>query len=120
MKLSEMNTEQLMGALIRLAKPLEAIASDNRVYELIDSYRKRAKETRVPVIASMEMFSKLIPLLLESHKAETVAILTEVTGRPVGQVAKMNGFQLALEASHAWRKEIGPFFTQFMRGELIE
>lgn len=120
MKLINMNTDQLMGALIRLARPLETIASDERVYGLIDGYRERVKQTRVPVIASMEMFAKLIPLLLESYKAETIEILVEITGRPIGDIARMNGVQIALEASHAWKKEIGPFFTRFMRGELSE
>lgn len=115
-KLLEMNTDELWGALVRLAAPMEALCADERIYELVKEYRERVKESRLPVIAMACLFSQLIPLLLREHKADTLAILSVIEGKGIAELARMNGAQLSVDVYKAWKGELEPFFTQFGRG----
>lgn len=119
-KLLEMDTNQLWGALVSLAAPLEALCSDERVYEMAKEYRERVKESRLPVVSMCCFMAQLLPLLLNDHKADTLTILSIIEGKSISELARMNGAQLALDVYNAWKRELEPFFTRFGHGAATE
>lgn len=111
MKLSEMNTMQLADALVRIAGPLERIGKDEEMNEQMAEMGERFRSGKLTNIEKMaRMVSACISALLQRHRADTMEILSALTGKSVVEIAAQPGMQTIREAKESLDEDLLSFF----------
>ena len=109
MKLSEMSTEKLADALVRMVEPAREIVEDAEFIEKLKQMAAdRTAKTQLENIAGMAFL--VVPLLLERHRSATYTILSALTGKTVKQIAAQPGMQTLREARDSVDQELLDFF----------
>ena len=111
MKLSEMNTKQLASALCQLTVPMSAIATDSELNGVFENISERtAKSKHMTMFEKMGMLLEAVPVLLEKHYAETVKIISVMTGKTFAEVEAQNGMEMIVELRECIDKQFLDFF----------
>lgn len=111
MKLSEMNTVQLADALVRIAKPIERIGKDEEMNRQMAEAVERFREGKLTTIEQRaRMIGMYIPALLERHRADTLEILSALTGKSVAEIEAQPGVQTLKEAKACMDEDLMSFF----------
>lgn len=98
MKLSEMNTKQLAGALCALTQPMSRIATDEALNGVFERIAKRMEvATHMTAFEKMGMLLETVPVLLESHYDDTIKIVSVMTGKTAAEVEAQNGMAMIEE-----------------------
>lgn len=112
MKLSEMNTKQLAGALCALTQPIASIAKDESLNGVFNGIAARMQADEH--MTNFEKIGELlgaVPVLLDTHYADTIRIIAIMTGRTDAEVEKLNGYEMISE----FRASIDKQFIDFFR-----
>lgn len=111
MKLSEMNTVQLADALVKIAAPIERIGKDEKLNEqMAEAVAKLRAGGMTRLQHNAAMLGMLIPALLERHRADTLAILSALTGKSIEELNAQNGMQTLKEAKACMDEDLMGFF----------
>lgn len=111
MKLSEMNTRQLAAALCRLTAPMSRIATDENINGVFGKIADRMKRrAHMSEMEKMGMLMDVVPMLLESHYADTIEIVSIMTGKSVPEVEAQNGFAMIDEIRKCLDSQFFGFF----------
>lgn len=111
MKLSEMSTKQLAAALCQLVAPIANIAKDESLNGVFNGIAARMQAD-----AHMTNFEKIgellgaVPVLLDTHYADTIRIIAVMTGRTDAEVEKLNGYEMIGEFRASIDKQFIDFF----------
>ena len=108
MKLSELNTMQLAGALCKLPPAVSRIMEDPALREAMQSFGK--SEERVPAIAYARLAALLAPVLLKEHLNDTADILSALTGKSTGDILAQPGFETIRDIKECLDKDLMDFF----------
>lgn len=108
MKLSEMNTKQLAGALCKLTPAVSRIVEDPALLEAMQAFGK-SKE-RVPAIAYARLAALLAPVLLQSHLNDTADILSAMTGKSTDAILNQPGYETIRDIKECLDKDLMDFF----------
>lgn len=112
MKLSEMSTKQLAAALCRLTEPIGNITKDESLNGVFERIAKRVKSGGyMSDMEKMGMLLEAVPVLLDSHYADTIRIAAIMMGRSDAEVEALNGYEMIDEM----RKCIDSQFMSFFR-----
>lgn len=99
MKLSELNTDKALDALCELTPYISNIAEDNNVVSALDAImpeenEEQAKEGEqakengfAATFRIMSGFSRMIPVLLKTHRSDVYGILSITNEKPVSEIA---------------------------------
>ena len=111
MKISEMSTEQLATALVRIAGPAERIGSDTEFNTRLAEHAKAIKSGNITVLQNYtSLIGFAIPMLLDRHKEDTYTILSAMTGKTVQEIAAQNAMQTLREAKECLDGDLMTFF----------
>lgn len=108
MKLSEMNTVQLADALVALSEPLSRIGRDpamNRAFTDLGRF-----EGATALEKASHLFVPLTTALLKTHRADTLAVLSALTGKGVDALERQRGLDTLREAKACFDQELLDFF----------
>lgn len=111
MKLSEMNTKQLAAAMCALVRPMQALAQDeeiNKAFAAISAKGEMAQ--RMTVLEKGAMLLEVVPVLLERRYAETMQIMSVMTGKSVTELEKQNGMETIAEIQTFMDEQFWGFF----------
>ncbi len=91
MKISQMNTDQLLDLFCQVAEPVANIASDQEFTNLLSKKVDKEGITKAGVIAlGIEKLVSLVPMLLKGHREDLYHILAAVNGKDVTEIATQN------------------------------
>lgn len=108
MKLSEMSTEQLAACLCRLAEPIGVLTADEEIAETVKRIGEDKEKPVYTVLGGAA--SKLIPLMLKKHEAETYGILAALTGKSEAELKTQRGLKTIKDAKECFDKDLLDFF----------
>lgn len=112
MKLSEMSTKQLAAATCQLVSPIGRIAADKNLNGVFENVAAMAKENeRMTMMEKMGMLLGVVPILLETHYADTIQIISVMTDHTCAEVEELNGMKMIEEL----RESIDSQFLSFFR-----
>lgn len=111
MKLSQLTTDQLAEALVRITPPLCRIARDSRVLAVLDALSFDHLDAQPPLRSLSLMGEKLIPLLLTDLADDLYAVFSVLTGKPADTLRAQSGLTTLRDLMDAWDKELLTFFT---------
>ncbi len=111
MKIHELNGDQLAEALCLIAEPIERITQDEEVSKTLADIGNKRKENTVFGKFIGYTYAKLIPLLLKKHKDSIFEILAVLTGKPVEEIHKQNGWVTVMELRKWLNEDVIRFFT---------
>lgn len=95
MKLSEMSTRQLAGALCRLTPPMGRIAADEELSGVFTRLKNEMRENEHMTTAQKAaILLETVPVLLETHYEDTIAIIAVMTDRTAAEVDALNGYEM--------------------------
>lgn len=103
MKLSEMNTRELAKALCGLTMPISNICKDAEVVEALKTMQE--KRTIADMLAS------IVPVLLDKHYDDTVAVLSALTGKTVQQINAQKGSETITDIKMCLDGDLVSFFS---------
>lgn len=109
MKLSEMNTKQLTKALCDLTSPIANICGDKEVMDALSVLRKVQHGESVGSIA--DVIAKVVPVLLDKHYDDAVAILSALTGKSRKEIDEQSGVQTINDIMACMDGDLSTFFT---------
>lgn len=92
MKLSEMNTRQLAKAMCALVPPVQRIAQDEGLNGLFAAIKEK-KQAGATVMEMLGLMLDAVPLLLDTHYEESVAIISAMTGKSAEEINSQRGMQ---------------------------
>lgn len=113
MKISQMSTDQAADVLCLIAEPIEVIGTDKDFQNKLTEISKRNKERGrgMNTIESVtSMVGTFVPLLLKNCRAETYAILSALSGKPVAELAAQNVLQTMRDAKDCVDRDLIDFF----------
>lgn len=110
MKLSEMNTKQLTKALCDLTLSIANICGDKEVMDALTVLRKVQQGESVGSIA--DVIAKVVPVLLDKHYDDAVAILSALTGKSRKEIDEQSGAQTINDIMACMDGDLSTFFTQ--------
>ena len=116
MKLSEMSTDTAREVLCNLAVPLSALADNPAVDEFYAKYRA---EEITPATA-IKLICRLMPVLLRDNAAETYAVLSALTEKPVKAIQKQPIADTIRDAKSVFDREFFDFFRSLKGTEQAE
>lgn len=92
MKLSELNTDRALDVLCELTPYVENIVSDEAVVSAVGKVIKYDSQmNRYGLfLVGIEKISKIIPLLLKTHRADMYGILSAINSQSVEEIAAQN------------------------------
>lgn len=111
MKLRDMSTEALRNTLCALTGPLCTLAEDPAVQEAFDSLAQTGGSGKRPLQAWAAIVSTLTPLLLQRHRAETLAVASVLLDRPAGELLAQNGLETLCQLRESLDGELLDFFA---------
>lgn len=109
MKLSEMNVKQLAEALCDLTAPMSRIATDESLNGVFSSIAKKM-ENGMTMFERAGMLMEAVPILLKKHYADTIRIMSVMTGRTDAEIETMNGYAMINEMRGCIDKQFIDFF----------
>lgn len=116
MKLTEMNTKQLAAALCQLTAPMSRIATDDSLNHVFTKIQRAVKRNEsMTIFEKTGMLLEAVPILLETHYADTILIIAVMTGRTPSQVEALNGYEMIAEI----RESIDEQFLDFFRSSAV-
>lgn len=91
MKLSQMNTDQVLDLLCQVAEPVANIAADEKFTGMLGKTVKKEDITRAGMIAlGVEKLVSLVPMLLKDHREDIYLIVAAVNGKDAKEIASQN------------------------------
>lgn len=115
-KLSEMNTRQLAGAMCALVRPMQVIAQDEEINKAFMAISAKGEEAQsMTVLEKGSMLLEVVPVLLEKRYTETMAIMSVMTGKNVSELEAQNG----METMNELRECIDKQFLDFFRSSAV-
>lgn len=108
MKLSEMTTLEMADALTALAEPLSRIGRDPALNAALSDLGRFEGGTALEKLSAL--FVPLATALMKTHRAETLAVLSVLTGKPVDVLAAQPGLTTLREARDCFDRELLDFF----------
>ncbi len=94
MRFCEMNTREAARAMCSLVRPMQNIAKNeevNRAFAAISGKGEGAQ--KMTVLEKGGMLLEIVPILLEVCYADTIAIISVMTGKAVAEVENQNVMQ---------------------------
>lgn len=110
MKLSQMSAEQLLTALCRLTGPVCTLLEDENVQQMMAHMQQAGTLRTTPDKAWEMLLRNVLPLLLNEHREETIAIAAALLDQPLEAVRAGNGAWLLRELIASWEEELIRFF----------
>lgn len=110
MKLSEMNTEQLCDVLCEIAEPVDKIGTDEAFAQKLKEVAERGALNKIQSMTAM--FGAFVPLLLKNKRAESIKIISVLSGKSVDEIAKQSGMQTLKDAMDCIDEDFIRFFKQ--------
>lgn len=111
MKLSEMNTREAAKAMCALVRPMQNIAKNkevNRAFAAISGKGDEAKD--MTVLEKGGMLLEIVPILLEACYADTIAIISVMTGKMAGEIEEQNIMKTIADVREFMDDEFMSFF----------
>lgn len=117
-KLSERSTDEVANYFCVIAAPAENIITDNDFVESIGKGLKTDGMTQIGVLsAAMSRITKLIPILLKTHRIDMYTIISEYYGIEPEEIGKQTFLKTLKMAKDAFNdKELMAFFKS-LRGQ---
>lgn len=115
MKLSQLSTDEALNVLCELTPYISNIAEDKDVMETIGKAISTDGLTQIGItIAAAERFSKVVPVLLKTHRDDVYGIVATVNGMDVEDIKKQNIIKTMGQVRDVFRdKELLDFFKSF-------
>ena len=108
MKISEMNNDQAIEVIARIATPIANLVEDKNFVALIDDMQKGNDENAFAFVTSM--IPRIATFCLKDHKAELYEITGALTFKPTEKVGKMNFLATVKELQESIDKDFISFF----------
>lgn len=116
MKFSEMTTRQQAKIVCGIAASVSRIAKDDEVYHLMESFASDDDQEKTDRGSGLgfivQMTETVIPLLLDRHYDDTMAIAAALTDKPVSELETMGIFGIVREVRGVLDGELIGFFKQ--------
>lgn len=109
MQLSKMSTKQAAKTLVRIAMPTKRITKDEKFIALFRDLVAAAKVR--DALDLINVLCEAIPLLLESHYADLVAVVATITDKPEKQIEDESVEQMIKDVKESLDGEYMRFFT---------
>lgn len=122
-KLNEMQTYELMAALVELAEPVGNLADDDEFWDRFRDCTKKAwkLQQRDGLRFLVKTYAELGSLLFgEKHKHDIVKIFSIVAGKTIKETMEMNGAEMFSEFVKVYKEKLEPFFIKSALSEKIE
>lgn len=115
MKLSQLSTDEALNVLCEITPYVSNITEDKDVMETIGTAISTDGLTKIGVtIAAADRFTKLIPVLLKTHRDDVYGIVATVNGMDVEDIKKQNIIKTMGQVRDVFRdKELLDFFKSF-------
>lgn len=117
MKLSEMNGEQLATCLCIIAEPLERMADDNEIADVLRGCMKRSEDGKTVGVDIPRAVLRMMPVLLGKYRRDTFKILGAMNGKNADEIAKQNGLSVIRDIKACFDKDLFDFFSLSVSGE---
>lgn len=111
MKLCDMDTDQFLDTLCELSLPLCRIAEDERTIRALETLGEAELADQPAPKAAASIASALIPLLLQTHREDMLAVLACLTGKPVAALRSQSGLQTVRDACDSLDEVLLDFFA---------
>lgn len=123
MKLSEMETEQVINVLCEATPYISNIVSDEKLLsELRETIEPAKAKNKAELLAfGAEKFTKLVPIILKRRKNDIYGVLSAVSGKSKTEISKQNIMTTLNEIRELIRDEdLMDFFKSCMASEESE
>ena len=87
MKISEMSTMQAASALAKISGPLSRLLKDGKLKEVFENLSGHREDMNV-IEAIADVVDIVLPMLFESHAADTFAIVSVMCSKPIKEVSE--------------------------------
>lgn len=108
MKLSEMSTRKAAACMAELAAPIGTLMKSKAVQEYLDKAAKQ--KASIPMLA--DAIGVLLPVLLRDHYAETVKVLSILTGKTADEIGEQPVRITISDVNASFDGELIGFFTK--------
>lgn len=121
-KLSERSTDEVANYFCVIAVPAENIITDNDFIESIGKGMKTEGMTQIGILsAAMSRITKLIPILLKTHRIDMYTIISEYYGVEPEEIGRQSFLKTLKMAKDAFNdKELMAFFKSLHSQEVDE
>lgn len=109
MRISEMNTKEAAVCLCKLAAPMGRIGEDKALNAYLKGMTNNKGKTLLEVISGA--LATLLPVLLENHYADTITVISALTGKSVQEIEDQNILLTMRDAQSVVDKDLLDFFT---------
>ncbi len=113
MKISEMNNDQAMEAVIRISTPISNLCDDPEMMELMDDLQKLGDMSLFDAIG--KMLPRIVAYALKKHKNDLYEIIGALQMVPMAQVGKMNFAETIKMLRESYDDVLAGFFTDSVR-----
>lgn len=126
MKLSELNTDKALDALCELTPFVANIAEDEQIISALDAIMPKENEEQAKegeqakengfaaTFRIMSGFSRMIPVLLKTHRSDVYGILSITNEKPVSEIASQPINDTIRQVREAFQdSELISFFKSF-------
>lgn len=91
MKLSQLSTDRALDVLCEITPYISNIAADQNLMETIGkSIKGEGLTTAGVMLLGAEKVTKLVPILLKSHRDDVYGVLAAINGVSLEEIAKQN------------------------------
>ena len=111
MKLQSMNTDQLLDTLCCLTPTLCRLACDSRTADALDELADADLAALPALEAAALLASTLIPLLLQTHREDTLTVLSILTDKPLHTLRAQCGLDTIRDACDCLDEVLLHFFA---------
>ena len=109
MRISEMNTKEAAACLCKIAAPVGRIGEDKALNAYLRKLNENKGKTLLEVISGA--MSTLLPVMLENHYADVIAVLSALTGKSAEEIEEQNILVTMRDAQGVIDKDLLDFFT---------
>lgn len=119
MKLSQLSTDDALNVMCELTPYISNIASDESVMKIIGKAVSTDGMTKIGVtLAAADRFTKLVPVLLKTHRDDVYGIVATVNSMDVEDIKKQNVLKTMIQVKEVFQdKELIGFFKSFGHSE---
>ena len=112
MKLSEMNNEQAVDTLVRLAQPVANICDDTQIADILQRYQALEETPIISVIG--KFLPEIAAVAFKKHKDDVLEIVGALTFQSRDKAARMNFVETLKIIKECLNDEdLKDFFTSF-------
>lgn len=111
LKFCEMNTREAAKAMCAIVRPMQNIAKNEEVNRAFAAISGKGEDAQhMTVLEKGGMLLEIVPILLDVCYADTIAIISVMTGKAVGDVETQNIMQTITDVREFMDGEFMSFF----------